>query len=277
MYTRPILYKIYSVIIIVVAGVSFLSSIIALFTFDAAVKKLPFIGESNLMAVYLVIKICLVLLALVSLFFAYMDFSSMFTFADMIQYERSSKDEIFKKRAFVLPAKFYSQFGKVITYISFVISLISIIVLIISYSVIHGAFLAIPIIRLIPIILGCVLVYITYYARYKAFGDLLNLLSRRNPDAYTLSEIKENKTTLLRGYCTFLYITAFLTLAILLVLGIVFARTLSGVLGIGGTIFVYVLAFLGYLVYFLELAIIGCYFDNLAKMVEHYMIKYKLL
>lgn len=270
MYTRPVLYKIYSIYTIAVAALSFLSSIAILFV------AVPTKGI-DIPYVDVIIKSCAITTSVISLFFAYVNFSSMFTFAQMIQYENSPQPGPFKKPPFVLPAKFYSKFGFAITMITFLISLVSVIVLIITESVVHQTFFAVPVLKIIPFILFIVLVYITYYVRYKAFGDLLDLLSKSEPDPLTLNNIKENKPGVLRGYCVFLFGFAFAVLAALIVLGFIFAGTISAIVGILGTVFLYIYGFICYVIFFIELAITGCYFDNLAKMLEHYMIKYKLL
>lgn len=274
MYTRPVLYKIYSIYTFVVAALSFLSSLAILFI----PISVPLAFQNNIASnVMVIVKVCTITISVLSLFFAYVNFSSMFTFARMIQYESTPQAGPFKKPFFALPAKFYSKFGLIITMITFIVSVISVIVIIITESVSHSVFLAIPVLKLLPFIIYIVLVYITYYVRYKAFGDLLSLLTKTEPDPLTLNDIKENKPGVLRAYCGFLYIFAFVFLAALIVLGIVFAGTISSAIGIAGTVFLYIITFTGFIVYFIELAITGCYFDNLAKMLEHYMIKYKLL
>ena len=280
MYTRPIFFKIYSIFTLVTAVLSFLSSMTSLFAVDMIIEELSktsSIPSDMQSVVSIAVKVSCIPSAIVALFFSYISFSSMFAFARMIQHEESKNTAPFRKPWFVLPAKFYSKFGTVITYIFFAVSAVDILIMIITYSVTHSAFLAVPVLPIIPILLVNVLVYITYYARYKAFGDLLNLLSKSEPDPLVLNDIKENKPSVLRGFCGFLYIMVFVILAVLVILAIVFAGTISAVIGAGATAVIYVIAFLLYVVCFIELAITGCYFDNLAKMLEHYMIKYKLL
>lgn len=279
MYTRPMIYKVYSIIVFVIACISFLSNIAMLLIPADLFLNLPIQTKETEMITLLinVIKWSSVPSCIISLFFAYVEFSSMFTFSDMINYVRGNSNTPFQKRAFVLPAKFYIKFGNVITFISFVVSTVCVIVMIISYSITQKAFLAIPVLRILPVILSLILVYITYYVRYRAFGTLLNLLSKNNPVEGDVFEVKDNKPGLLRGYCTFLFIFAFVFLAVLVVICFIFAGTISSAIGVLGTVIVYLVFLLGFVVYFLELAVTGCYFDDLAKMVENYWIKYNLL
>ena len=117
MYTRPIIYKVYSVIIFAFSIFSFLGSIATLFIpFDT----LPDLGSlaSVINTAAVIIKIGLLISALLTLFFAYTEFSSMFCFADMIDYEKSGAVFPFEKKNFVMSANVYRKFGTVIFYIN---------------------------------------------------------------------------------------------------------------------------------------------------------------
>lgn len=102
MYTRPIIYKVYSVIIFAFSIFSFLGSIATLFIpFDTLPDLGSFAYVINTAAV--IIKIGLLISALLTLFFAYTEFSSMFCFADMIDYEKAALFFRLKRKTLLCP------------------------------------------------------------------------------------------------------------------------------------------------------------------------------
>lgn len=275
MYTRPIIYKVYSVIIFAFSIFSFLGSIATLFIpFDT----LPDLGSlaSVINTAAVIIKIGLLISALLTLFFAYTEFSSMFCFADMIDYEKSGAVFPFEKKNFVMSANVYRKFGTVIFYINMVIALISTIVCIISYSIVKQAFIALPVIPLLGITFSTVLVYIQYFCKYNAFSDLLDVVSVKNPTNQMLDRLKTNKPNTLRGFCVFLYVIAIIfSVAVIISLFLLGGQIFS--LNIYAGIFLLVFIIVCSALIVLSLSVTGCYYDNLAKMLEHYMIKYKMI
>ena len=275
MYTRPIIYKVYSVIIFAFSIFSFLGSIATLFIpFDT----LPDLGSlaSVINTAAVIIKIGLLISTLLTLFFAYTEFSSMFCFADMIDYEKSGAVFPFEKKNFVMSANVYRKFGTVIFYINMVIALISTIVCIISYSIVKQAFIALPVIPLLGITFSTVLVYIQYFCKYNAFSDLLDVVSVKNPTNQMLDRLKTNKPNTLRGFCVFLYVIAIIfSVAVIISLFLLGGQIFS--LNIYSGIFLSVFIIVCSALIVLSLSVTGCYYDNLAKMLEHYMIKYKMI
>lgn len=270
MYSRPIIYKIYSIFVFALSAIYFLANIVSTIYY---VPENTDIDPSALTG----LKVFSIFVAVVVLFFAYVNFTSMFTFAQMIQYENSNQTGPFKKLRFVFPAKFYSKFGTIITLITFILSFVYVIALIILDSVIHETFMSIPIFAIIILVVCNVLVYINIYARYKAFGDLLNLLEKSDPDPMAINNIKENKPGLLRAYCNFLYGFSIVCLVIILVYMLFNIMGLAMQIGIGSTLLIYLYLLMLWAVFFINMAVTGCFFDNHAKMLEHYMIKYNLL
>ena len=275
MYTRPIIYKVYSVIIFAFSIFSFLGSIATLFIpFDT----LPDLGSlaSVINTAAVIIKIGLLISTLLTLFFAYTEFSSMFCFADMIDYEKSGAVFPFEKKNFVMSANVYRKFGTIIFYINMVIALISTIVCIISYSIVKQAFIALPVIPLLGITFSTVLVYIQYFCKYNAFSDLLDVVSVKNPTNQMLDRLKTNKPNTLRGFCVFLYVIAIIfSVAVIINLFLLGGQIFS--LNIYAGIFLSVFIIVCSALIVLSLSVTGCYYDNLAKMLEHYMIKYKMI
>lgn len=246
------------------ASIGFIMTLFqAVATDNSLLSKIPYIGD--LLTVFKVVSI---ITGVLSLFFSYIEFSSMYTFAEMIEYEKSNTTYPFQRKAFVLPPQFYKKFGSAIFYIVFIIQMITIIILTIVSSVQTKSFITIPLIPVAGCVFSMVLIYITYYSKFKVFGDLLEIVSVKEVTEPMKCSLKENKSGLLRGYCAFLFIIAIISAILMIVLGFI----LTGTLGLGAFIGFAVLA----VICFICLSIVGCYFDNLAKMVEHYMIKYKL-
>lgn len=271
MYTKATIYKVYSIIVFVFTILSFIGSIITLL--------IPIHTPSNSITdgIIIITKIGLLLSSLISLFFGYMDFSSMFSFADMINYEKSNSITPYNKRSFVMPAKAYRTFGTTIFYIVFFISCIGIIISVISYSITKGAFLAIPIIPVVCVALSVLLIYVTYFNRYYSFSVLLNITTTKEPTNTMLNDLKECKPNILRAYCVFLYALSIIFSLAVIILMFYCWGILSTAIGVEATILIYAIFIVNAVAIVLSTSVMGCYFDNLAKMTEHYMIKYKLM
>lgn len=275
MYTRSSIYKTYSIIVFIFSILSFICSIAVLFI---PFESLPGLGNlsSIINTATVIIKIGLLTSALLSLFFAYTEFSAMFCFADMINYEKSNSVYPFEKKGFIMPSNVYRKFGAVIFYLNMVISLISTIACIISYSIIKQAFIALPIFPILMITFSTVLIYIRYYCKYNAFADLLDIVSVKEPTNLMLDRLKANKPNTLRGFCVFLYIIAIIfSIAVIIVLFLLGGQIFSLDIYIG--IFSLITIIICASLIVLSLSVTGCYYDNLAKMLEHYMIKYKMI
>lgn len=258
MYSKPVIYKIYSVFVFAFAIISFIASIVLAIIDSALYSKVyPNVG---LTALYIVITIVVSLLAV---FFSYVEFTSMFTFAQMIEHEKAGAVQPFRPMSIVLPAKFYRSYGPVIFYITLVLDIISIISVIIFGIVAKASFFLI----LLPFIFvaaSLVLSYITYFCRYRTFGDLLKIKSSDEPDVMTIKSLANDKSVLLRGYCTFLFVMCCVFMAL----------SLLSILFIGAWGFLFVL---GSVIEFILAGIIGCYYDDLGMMLEHYLIRYHLI
>ena len=272
MYSRPIIYKVYAVLSAIAGIIAFISSIVTAFQTSLGIfEQIDFIRN-----VVIGIKIVLVVSSLIALFFVYMDFSSMFTFAEMIEYEQRGDKTPFLKKEFVLSAKAYRSFGSVIFFIDLIISLIAGIILTIVYSASKNAFIALPLLPLLFLVISVALAYITYYCRYKGFADVLELISSDKAKSTTLEKLKENNTGVLRFYCNLLYVLSILLLIGIVILLVFIGGTFFEVLGAFAWVPICMIIFTG-IIYVLCLAVTGCFFDNLAKMIEHYQIENNLL
>ena len=153
MYSRPIIYKIYSIFVFALSAIYFLANIVSTIYY---VPENIDIDPSALTG----LKVFSIFVAVVVLFFAYVNFTSMFTFAQMIQYENSNQTGPFKKLRFVFPAKFYSKFGTIITLITFILSFVYVIALIILDSVIHlFRFPYMPLLYLLYVMFSFILIF----------------------------------------------------------------------------------------------------------------------
>ena len=284
MYTKPIIYKAYSIVVAIFSFLLLLGSVISLFSVPSdvfnglsSVQGVGADGVEAIKAVFIGIKIAFLIVVIVSVFFTYMDVSSIYTFAQMIEHEQSKTKAPFIKQPFTMSSKAYRRFGTIVFTVYAIISFIAIIALVISYSISQSAFLAVPVIPVAINLLTLFLYYITYYCRYKTFSDLLDVVSSEEPSVITLDNLKENKSGVLRGYCIFLFAVTMLLIAATVVGIIVIAGPVISAVGFGLFWVVAALIVIPSVLAILSLCVIGCYFDNLAKMLEHYQIKYNLL
>ena len=131
MYTKPIFYKVYSIIIMVFSIIGFISSLIQSFAMNNNFfSSIPYLKD-----IIMTVSAFSVVLSLLSLFFVYVEFSSMYTFGEMIEHEQSNSVYPFEKKGFVLSPKFYRGYGTAIFFIIFVLQMIACIVMIISASI----------------------------------------------------------------------------------------------------------------------------------------------
>ncbi len=276
MYTKPIIYRIYSVAVFVISIIAFLSNIVSILAFYGNFQSVfKYNNLSN--SVLTTVVVTSIIVSLIPVFFSYINFSSIFAFAKMIEHEQSTSINPMDKLSYVFPAKLYHSFGSIITGIAAVVGSIGAIILIIVSSVATSSFISLPVIPLAVIALLIFFTYINYFVRYKAFADLYDTLTVKEADEILKNRIKENRTGLMRGYCVFLaIISVIIGIAGLVGIAITFS-VLSPIIGIGFTALVVLIEVIVTAIIIICTAILGCYYDNLAKMLEHYMIKYKLL
>lgn len=117
MYTKPVLFTIYSFFIFVfsiAASVAamfeadFIAKTAAEFVVDRWKTELEAIGGpvSPFQVVYVACFILIVLFCVIVLFYSYVEFTAMFSFAKMIEHENSDSSQPFRRMRFVLPPKF---------------------------------------------------------------------------------------------------------------------------------------------------------------------------
>ncbi len=273
MYTKPIIYKIFSIVLFVCSCISCAGTIITTLQSNEITKLLkPLVIFSGSWIIFFGI-----VLSLLNLFFSFVSCSSLFTFAKMIEHEQSNSLQPFVRPAFSLPGSAYRMFGSVIFVINLIANIIALIAVTIAYSVSKSAFIALPILPIVAMCVSMIFIYIEYLCRYYSFGTLLEIKSTKAVSNIQLDKLKEIKTGLLRGYCIFLFgVSAVVLIAgiiLCFIVGASFAELNQPLIGfylICGIIFIIatVLA---------NIVIMGCFYDNLAKMAENKLIKYKLI
>ena len=137
-------------------------------------------------------------------------------------------------------------------------------------------FVAVPLIPIALVALDLAVVYITYYMRNKAFGDALEVAmdsNQSNPSAATKESLKENKTGMLRAWCTILFVCC-IVFTILVIVGIIL---IVSYLPKELHLFLILSIIPSWMITILSNAVNGCFFDNLAMMIERKLIKYNLL
>ena len=286
MYTKPTIYRAFSIYRLVSGALAFLFSVVSGIIYGIAgttgklfglsfMEYLPAELSSFISGFFWVMSVVLILTSAISFFFCYMDFSSMFQFADLIEHEQRGINAPIRKRSFVLSPKAYKAFGNVVFTIYMILCFISAVVVIIVNSVAHDIFIAVPLIPIAIMGLSLFIIYITYAMRYKAFGDVLEVATeadQNDPSAQVKESLQENKTGILRGWCT----TLFVICVILTILTIVSCILIACNLPAPISIIAIVVMIVAWFVSIITNAVTGCFFDNLATMVERKLIKYNL-
>lgn len=149
-----------------------------------------------------------------------------------------------------------------------VLACISVIGMIISYSRQKEIFLVLPVLPIIVIALLMIITYITNYCRFRTFGDLLELKSSEKVSVQTINSLGENKPNTLRVYCVFLYICC---VVCLIFAGISLVFTLIeniGKISVWSMLLIILLYAVTPTLYFIIYCVVGCYYDNLGKMID---------
>ncbi len=284
MYTSPKLYKVMSVILLIIdclSALSLISTATWLSVFSAG-AELSYAIPDFVSAFSTAISILIYALIPVLLFFAYMKFSSMFTFGNLINRERAGDTTPFKTKGFLnMPAGAYQKFGYAVFIIEFVLVVIAVAILVISKSVETKCFVAIPLIPVAILGLSLFLTYVTFYVKYKTFGDILSIAKNKKDEITTVQResLKSCKTGILRGYCVYMFVMCIIDIIATIVGAVLIFRFVTPIFD--GAIAVSILLTAGLLVMCVAnvatYAITGCYFDNLALMSERLMIKYNLI
>lgn len=272
MYTKPIYYKIYSVVTLILSVIVFISDLVSIFAFYGFFHRL--IPNNPILISVMVLS---VIVSLIAMFFSYINFSSVFGFAKMIEYENSNPTAPMKKLPYLFPAKVYHRFGSVITGIVAAIGAVGIIALVIITSIATKTFISLPVIPIVIISLLIFLTYLNYFLRYKAFADLYDVVTIQEANEILKVRLKENRTNFMRGYCVFLYIVSILTGIGALAAIILAFSALASIVGVISALLISLLEIVFIAIVIICMAITGCYYDNLAKMLEHYMIKYNII
>ena len=186
----------------------------------------------------------------------------MYTFARMIEHEMSGAPYPFAPTGITLPAKFYKSFGLVMFIISIILEAVSLILILVFGIAAKLSIFYILILPLIIVLISTIISYITYYCRYRTFGNLLEVKSSNNLNSDVVQPLKKDNPNLLRGYCIFLFVVA-----IIMFIASIISLFFIGAYGI--------LLIIAVIVRFFMLGVIGCYFDDLALMEEEYLLRFK--
>lgn len=252
MSKKSIIYKLYSICLLLISGVSVVASLI-------------FVIRSFNMVSFLSL-----IYSLISFFFMYVEFSSIYLFSDMIELDRRGATGVFRKKAFAFSPKFYKSYGFVI----FIVCCIFMALLSIA-GIVVSAVLKTNIIftfSSILILVFCVLqMYITYNLRYKAFSGLLLLLETGDD-----SELRNPKPHFLRMYGAFAVVISIISIISLVVLSIILLSTISPLFGMWTILFSIILV-ISFAMCCISLFTNCILYIDLADMIEKYMTRNSII
>lgn len=246
MSKKSIIYKVYSICLLLISGVSVVASLVFV------IRSLNMVSFLSL--------IC----SLISFFFMYVEFSSIYSFSDMIEHDKRGAIGAFRRKAFVFSPKFYKSYGFVVFIVCCIFmalsSIAGLIVSVVLKTNIIFTFISILILAF------CVLqMYITYNLRYKAFSGLLSLFETGDD-----SELKSQKPHFLRMYGAFTIVISLISAISLLVLSIVCISAVTTVWRLWTILFGLVCGIVLVFCY-LPLLVNCMLYIDLADMIERYM------
>lgn len=269
MYTKPIVYKVYA-IIMAICGVLAVGGMIVAFIRSASCIFSPFTFMSVLQI------ICFLLFLLIACWFTYVEFAAMFTFAGMIEHEMKDDGTVFKKKI-KLSGKAYRLSGSLVFYFVLIISMVASIVLTVIDSVEHGVFVVVPVLPMIVMAVAVFFAYVIDNCRFGAFGAVLDIKEIEDPRVTEQNRLLETNPNTLRAFCRILFGLAALTLVGVVIALFTAVDPIMALTGIKSKALLIAALICGGIIGIIEMAIMGCFFDNLAKMQEKYLIKYNLI
>lgn len=209
MYTKPIVYKVFSYFLAVAAVLG-----------AGALCYCFFASASSIFSSFEFLDIVHVLALIVGLaaivWFGLLGFTMMYTFADMVDHELKDDGTIFKPK-FAFPAKVYSTSGSIVFYAVLMIDIIALIYLIISQSIDKGAFLVIPVVDLLVVAVVTFFIHVLFNARYGSFAAVLEIKGTDDPRIPQMNKLKENNPNTLRSFCGILFVICAITLVVMIV------------------------------------------------------------
>lgn len=264
MYVKPLLYRVYSVIKIVISLISFVFSIVAIVRINDVVK---YISDNFISIDYIgVLTIVLaIFVAVISLLSALIEFFAMINFAELIDYERSKYKVIVKK---VLPAEVYKIYG----IIMFTLNTIFVILGSISLIVTNKLVGFLHVVSTLAIVAGTVLAFALYYVHYLRYKSICTLMKISVGDnaMQTDGDLASIKPEYLHIYCNFLWYVFIIFSIVSVIFVFISFGTFKALLGVSGAFVAVAVWILFAILELIEISILGCFADDIGTMVEHY-------
>ena len=268
MYTKPIVYKVYSFIIAISCVLAIGGTIVSFFSNASAIFS-PFEFKSVIHILAFIVSLA------IYVWFGLTEFTMMYTFSDMVAHELKDDGTLFKKKL-GFSGKVYRLTGSLVFYAVLMVSIITFIVLTLSQTFESGIIIVLPLIPLALIAVVVFFVHIVFNTRYNAFGAVLDIKQTDDPKIPEMNRLKESNPNLLRAFTVILFAFCAITIIGAIITCAAFAGDIAEQIGCSTAVAV-IATICSTILSVIEMAILGCFFDNLAKMQEHYMIKYKLI
>lgn len=246
MSKKLIIYRVYSICLLLISGVSVVASLVFVFRSFNMISLLSLIYS------------------LICSFFMYVEFSSYYSFSDMIKHDKRGAIGVFRRKAFAFSPKFYKSYGFVIFVVCCIFMAMSSIAGIIV-SVVLKTNIIFTFCSILILAFSVLQMYFTYNLRYKAFSGLLLLFETGDN-----SELRNQKTHCLRMYGTFLIVISVISVIFLLFLSIICISAITKFFGLWTILFSLPCGIVLVFCYIPLLANCMLYFD-LADMIERYM------
>lgn len=282
MYTRPAIYKVFSIFMLISAGLVFIQGVVTLFTpiLDSGVTATTgyLFGDSTatavvgILAIYKIISF--VFSTLLSVLMYYYEFAFFNSFSHLVRYELKNERIPFPNNGRGLSAGVMKVLG-IILFVFLTLNIISygIIVTVALFALQQGFWGVIAALIFLMLIFYLAVHYIV---RPHAFGDVIRFVQKTEINAEDKLLLQRHNSVFIRGMCSVLFgvFIAYIVLALIaFVAGIVF---LSQIIGIW--VWLFVPAYLvSAVAVALKISVYGCMYDNLAMTIEHELIKYRMV
>ena len=288
MYTRPVIYKVFSIIMLVAGALVLAGGIIAFAspgftdTLTAVFKEMTADADTAdglANATKIGIFVCSIIVSVLTYFLEFVFFASFSRFANHMKIKDNTP---LPQNTTLISTSLMKVLGIIVFVVNAAPFVFGIVVFVIAmiYSLIAGGlagFLFGLLIVLMIALYGLLvaLYYIHYIVRFRAFDAVVSIAKKSNASEEDKRRLAKINSNIPRGMCSFLYgfSIAFFILPAAILMFLIFIKAESAA---GQYLAKWYIWLPSNIVVVLLLSIYGCMYDNLAMGMEHEMIKYRL-
>lgn len=286
MYTRPMIYKVFSIIMLVFAGIIFVEGLISLFLpFESVLNPLQdFVGKDavgSLKAAIVLVKVLVfVFSTVVSVLMLFLEFAYFYSFSNIVRRQKDDSRAPFSPKELVCPVPMLKVFGIIVFVVQAIravsggITVLSIIQLLDGIS----GFLAGLLTTLTVLVTAAEIVFFVfhYIVRFNIFGHLVEFISKDKPGDEDKDKLKQTNSQIATNMCYILFALDAVFCVASVILIIVAVANLVPVIG-AAALALLIPSLILMVAEALYISVYGCMYDNLAMAIDHEKIRYRML